>query len=79
VGKGKSHAALYRSLVERLRDLRTGAGITQVELAERLGKPQSYVSKVERAERLLDPVELRWWCDALGAEVAKVVRDWTRP
>ena len=32
--------------------------MTQVELARRLNKPQSYVSKVETFERRLDVIEL---------------------
>ena len=36
---------------------RKAAGLTQTELAEQLGKPQSYVSKYERGERRLDVVE----------------------
>ena len=35
---------------------RKTAGLTQVELAERLRKPQSYVSKFERGERRLDVI-----------------------
>ena len=45
---------------------------------EHLGKRQSYVSKVERGERLLDPVELRWWCRGLGVDTADFVREWER-
>ena len=36
---------------------RKDAGVTQVELAERLGKPQQFVSKVEKGDRRLDLVE----------------------
>lgn len=53
-------------LVDELRRLRGLAKVTQSELAERLGVPQSYVAKVENLERRLDVVELVWWLDALG-------------
>ncbi len=33
-------------------------GLTQTDLAERLGKPQSFVSKYEAGQRALDPTEL---------------------
>ncbi len=45
-------------MVERLKQARQEAELKQEEVAERLGKPQSYVSKVERAERRIDPPEL---------------------
>jgi len=38
-------------------EARANAGITQLELAQRLGKPQSFVSKYERRERRLDVPE----------------------
>lgn len=44
---------------------RQAQGLTQVELAERLGKPQSYVSKIERGERRLDVVEFCALAEAL--------------
>lgn len=47
---------------------RTEAGLTQVALAERLGKPQSFVSKMERGERRLDIVELAIVARALGRD-----------
>ena len=48
----------------QLRALREDAGLTQVQLAERLGKPQSYVSKVELGDRTLDFLEVREYCRA---------------
>ncbi|MDR0565303.1 MAG: helix-turn-helix transcriptional regulator, partial [Azoarcus sp.] len=49
-----------------LRGLRKNAGLTQVQLAERLGKSQSYVSKAESGERNLDFLEVRAYCLACG-------------
>jgi transcriptional regulator with XRE-family HTH domain len=46
--------------------MRTETGLRQVDLAERLGKPQSFVSKYESGERRLDIIELLAVCDALG-------------
>ena len=43
----------------RLRQARKDAGLTQVEVARRLGRTQSFVTKAERGERRLDVVELR--------------------
>jgi DNA-binding XRE family transcriptional regulator len=56
-----------QSLVRtQLRELRIDAGITQVQLAQKLGKPQSYVSKAESGERRLDFLEVRAYCRACG-------------
>ena len=57
-----------------LRSVRTEAGLRQVDVAERLGQPQSYVSRYESAEQRLDLVELRAVCDALGVSLAEFVR-----
>lgn len=44
---------------EQLKQLRVQANLTQLELAERLGRPQSYVSKYECGDRRLDLTEIR--------------------
>ena len=46
------------ALSARLRQARRDAGLTQVEVARLLRKPQSFVSKFENGERRLDAVEL---------------------
>lgn len=61
----------YRAFVDHLIALRTRLGITQVQLATRLEKPQSYISKSERFERRIDPAEFRAMVLALGADPAK--------
>ncbi|MCL2161345.1 MAG: helix-turn-helix transcriptional regulator [Betaproteobacteria bacterium] len=48
--------------------MRVYSGFTQVELAHRLGKPQSYVSKVETGERKLDFLEVRDYCLACNQD-----------
>jgi transcriptional regulator with XRE-family HTH domain len=47
----------YASLLEVLVATRKGAGVSQVELARRLGKPQNFVSYFERGERRVDVIE----------------------
>ena len=46
------HDPRYQHLIKKLIELRESKNVTQVELARRLGKPQSYVSKVEILEFL---------------------------
>lgn len=48
----------YQYFLTRLRQARTECGLTQVEVATRLGKPQSYVAKCEAGDRRVDVVEL---------------------
>lgn len=72
------HSPEYRQFVVRLIEIRKAAGVTQQELAGRLGKPQSYVSKVERYERRIDPAEFDALVRALGSdpvEAFKAVSD----
>jgi transcriptional regulator with XRE-family HTH domain len=49
--------AEYRGFLRRLRAARERAGLTQVDVARRLKRPQSYVSKSESGERRVDVVE----------------------
>ena len=51
------HRLEYRTFLERLRAARKTAGLTQWDVARRLGKPQSYISKSESGERRLDVLE----------------------
>lgn len=38
------------------------------EMGERIGRPHSFVQKVEVGERRLDVVEFIWYCEALGVQ-----------
>jgi len=49
-----------------LRQVRLEAGLRQVDVAAKLGVPQSYVSNYESGERRLDILELREVCEVLG-------------
>jgi len=63
----------HELLAHVLRDLRAQAGLTQTDVASRLGKPQSYVSKYEGGERRLDLIELSDLCKALGITLTGLV------
>ena len=65
----------YGILLDVLKTTRRRAGITQVELAEKLGESQSFVSKIERGARRLDVIELRTICQILGTTLPKFVSE----
>ena len=71
---GAVHADEYRSIISRLADARLAAGITQAELAARIGKPQSFISKIERCERRLDIWEFCRIAVSLDREPADLLR-----
>lgn len=52
------HSKEYKVVLERMRKARLEAGLTQVQVAKKLGHHQSYVSKIESGERRVDVVEL---------------------
>lgn len=56
-----------------LRQVRLEAGLRQTDVAEKLGKPQSFVSNYESGERRLDLLELLTICEALGIPLIEFV------
>ncbi|MCG5243682.1 helix-turn-helix domain-containing protein [Azospirillum doebereinerae] len=68
------HSPAYRVLVDALVEARKTAGLTQQDLAHRLGKPQSFVAKVENRERRLDVVEFITLSRAVGLDPQTALR-----
>lgn len=60
-------------LARLLRTVRTEAGLRQIDLAEKLDEPQSYVSKYESGEQRLDLLELKAICDVLSIGLTEFV------
>ena len=58
----------YERVVRTLVEARLQAELTQRDLAQRLGKPRSYVSKIETKERRLDLVEFVELAEAIGID-----------
>lgn len=67
------HHSRYAKLRSVLKDVRKAAGLTQIELAERLHMEQSNLSKIERGERYLDTLLFIDFCKACGAVPAEVI------
>jgi transcriptional regulator with XRE-family HTH domain len=67
------HSAPYAVFLSVLRATRERAGLTQEEIAKRIGETQTFVSKCERGERRVDVVELRTFCRAFGVSLGQFV------
>lgn len=65
--------AEYKALLSLLKREREAVGLSQTELAVKLGTTQSFISKIERGERRIDVLELRAFCRALGTTIPKIL------
>lgn len=65
----------YQVLRAGLTALRKDAGLSQVQLAERLGVGQSFISKIERGESYVDVMFFVDWCRACNATSAGQLLD----
>ena len=65
-------------LKAKLVAMRKAAGLTQRQLAKKLGRENSFVDRLEAGERRIDLVELLWICKALGAPPEKTLVDLLR-
>lgn len=72
------HTTEQEQLQTLLRELRIGAGMRQADMADKLGVPQSFISKFEAGERRLDFLELRSICRALGVQLVDFVQQFER-
>ena len=49
----------YKEIINRLKQARIDAGLSQQAVADKFDKPQSYISKIESGERRLDVAEMK--------------------
>lgn len=68
------HTQEYADLIQGLVEARKSAGLTQQEVADALGKPQSYVAKIEGCERRLDIAEFVDYAHALDTDPTTLLR-----
>ena len=70
--------SVYSDAYEKFREIlvsaRKAASLTQIELADKLGKPQSFVSKFESGERRIDLIEFVAIAKALEIDPCRVLR-----
>lgn len=77
-----SHLTRTKELRHRLREARVRQGLSQKLLAQRMRKPQSFISKIETGERNLDVVEFLEICEAMAIDALDMlcaVRDTYSP
>ena len=67
-----THTPLYDAFRAKLVAMRKAAGLTQRELAEKLEREHSFVSRMELGERRVDVVEFYWICTACGGDPGEV-------
>lgn len=70
-----TYTETYKRLLTRLVAARKHAGITQEVLSKKLGRPQSFVSKIENGERRIDVIELLEITEFLGVDACELIRD----
>jgi transcriptional regulator with XRE-family HTH domain len=63
------HTKEYAIFVERLKKARLEAGFTQVEVARKLGRPQSYISNIESGQQRMDVIELKRFAKLYGKSI----------
>ncbi len=69
-----THTAPYRRLLAALKKARQDAGLNQVQVAARLGRHQSFVSKIESGERRLDVIELAQLCRVYRKDLLQFIK-----
>lgn len=66
------HGGGHPRLVAVLTEARQKSGLTQAQLAEKIGKDQTYISIIERGQRRVDVLEFVTLARAMGADPAKL-------
>ena len=77
MAKSQFHVA-YRKVPLLLVELRTTAGLTQRDLAAKMGRTQSWVHKSEAAMRRIDVAEFAAWCVGCGVDPVDAFRQMIR-
>lgn len=68
----------YELLRQMLIDERLKANLKQSDVTDRLDKPQSYISKIERGERGMDVIEFFEIAEAIDFEPFRFLRNFLK-
>lgn len=68
-------SARHKRLIARLAEARRKRGLTQADVAAILGRPQSFIAKVENGERRLEVLEFADLAQALGEDAGRLLSE----
>lgn len=68
----------HRHLVEVLIQARKAAGLTQTDIAERIGRDQTFISLIERGQRRVDVIEFISLAKAIGNDPVELLESVVR-
>lgn len=68
------HTQAHKAIVKAFIEARTDAGILQADLAKRIGRDQSFVSRIETGQRRLDILEAFVIARAMGYDPAEFLK-----
>lgn len=71
---GPIHSEEYKKSILVLKEVRKAQGMTQKFVADRLGKPQSYIAKIEGGERRMDVVEFIAFAKAIDYDACELMK-----
>lgn len=64
----------YAYFVERLKQARLEAGLTQVQVSKKLKRPQSHISNIESGQQRVDVVELQRFAKIYNKDMSYFIK-----
>jgi len=64
----------HKAVVERLKKARVKSGMSQEEASIKLGRSQSYVSKIEAGQRRIDVVQLKKFAKIYSVKIDSLIK-----
>jgi transcriptional regulator with XRE-family HTH domain len=71
----RNQALIYRKVPPFLRAMRERAGLTQRQLADKIGESQWFVARSETGSRRIDIAEFIEFCVGCGVEPAEALKE----
>ena len=68
------HTKEYAVFIERMRKARLESGLRQIDVAKKMKRPQSYISRVESGEYRLDILEVKAFAKLYGKSIEYFVK-----